>query len=402
VNRTDQAHSKRRPSRVKRILKPLEQFLHVESASGMFLLLATATALAWANSPWTASYGHLWKSNLFGSDISLHFIINEALMAVFFLVVGLEIRREARDGALSSWRTATLPLAAALGGIVAPALIYLGLNSNADVHRGWAIPTATDIAFAVGVLALLGKRVNPALRVLLLALAIADDIAAILIIAFFYSEGLGPTGIGMAGAAVVAIFALQRAGVRFIFPYLLGGAALWFGLLDAGLHPALAGVVLGLLMPTSARAAQDQPEPLPPALRLETALHPWVAFAIMPLFALANAGVDIGGFSPESATSISVAAGIVLGLVVGKPVGIFAATVLAVKSGLCVLPPGVRWSGIALIGCLGGIGFTMSIFISTLAFADAQLLASAKLAVLIASVLAGAIGIVLGRVCTRP
>src|SRR4030095_11901033 len=187
------------------------------------------------------------------------------------------------------------------------------------------------------------------------------------------------------------------AGVRFILPYLLGGALLWFGLLDAGLHPALAGVMLGLLMPISAPTAQDQSEPLSPAVRLETALHPWVAFAIMPLFALANAGVDIGGVSPANATSVSVAAGIVVGLVVGKPREMVASAALAVRSGLCVLPPGVTWSGIALIGGLGGIGFTVSIFIATLAFADAQLLAAAKLAVLIASVLAGTIGLMPGR-----
>jgi NhaA family Na+:H+ antiporter len=378
------------------MLQPLEQFLQVESASGVVLLLATTTALLWANSAAKASYGHFWETTLFGSDVSLHFIINEALMAVFFLVVGLEIRREIHAGALSGWRTATLPLAAALGGIVAPALIYLALNGDPAVDRGWAIPTATDIAFAVGVLALLGTRVNPALRVLLLALAIADDIAAILIIACFYSDGLGPAGIKMGAPAVVAILVLQKAGVRLVLPYLVGGAILWFGLLDAGLHPALAGVILGFLMPTSARAAHNRAERVPPALRLEKALHPWVAFAIMPLFALANAGVDIDGFSLESATSASVAAGIVLGLVVGKPFGIFAATVLAVKSGLCVLPPGVRWSGIVLIGCLGGIGFTMSIFIATLAFADEQLLASAKLAVLLGSALAGTTGLVVG------
>jgi NhaA family Na+:H+ antiporter len=396
VTRSDQAHSKPSSSRVKTVLKPLEQFLHVESGSGLFLLLATGAALLWANSPWKASYERLWDLDLFASGVSLHFIINEALMAIFFLVVGLEIRREIHDGALSTLRTATLPLASALGGIVAPALIYIALNSDASVHHGWAIPTATDIAFAVGVLALLGSRVNPALRVLLLALAIADDIAAILIIAFFYSDGVGPTGIGMAGPAVVAILALHKAGVRFILPYLLGGAILWLGLLDAGLHPALAGVILGLLMPMAAPSAQDQLQSPPTAVRLERALHPWVAFAIMPLFALANAGVDVRGLSLESATSFSVAAGIVVGLVVGKPLGIVVAAALAVRTGLCALPPGVTWSGIVLIGCLGGIGFTMSIFIATLAFPDAHLLSAAKLAVLLASVVAGAAGLLFG------
>jgi len=399
VNPNDHTDRSRRTSPAQKILKPLEQFLRVETASGLMLLLATATALIWANSPWTTFYAQLWDVSLFGRDISPHFIINDALMAIFFLVVGLEIRREIHDGALSSLRTATLPLAAALGGIVAPALIYIGLNSDASVRHGWAVPTATDIAFAVGVLALLGNRVDPALRVLLLALAIADDIAAILIIAFFYSDGVGPTGVGMAGPAVVAILALHKAGVRFVLPYLLGGVILWFGLLEAGLHPALAGVILGLLMPASARGAENQLPP--PAVRMEAALHPWVAFAIMPLFALANAGVDIGGVSLEKAGSFSVAAGIVLGLVVGKPLGILAVAALAVKSGLCSLPRGVTWSGIALIGCLGGIGFTMSIFIATLAFEDAELLATAKLAVLVASVLAGTTGLVLGRALSR-
>jgi NhaA family Na+:H+ antiporter len=289
---------------------------------------------------------------------------------------------------------------AALGGVVAPALIYLAVNDDAAVRRGWAIPTATDIAFAIGVLTLLGKRIAPALRVLLLALAIADDIVAILIIAFFYAEGVALVGLGIAGAGVVAILLLRTKAVRSVVPYLICGGVLWLGLLEAGLHPALAGVLLGLLAPIS--LPEERGEHVSAAECLEDALHAWAAFAIMPLFALANAGVNIGGVTFDSATSLRLAVGIVLELVVGKPLGIIIAAAIAVRAGWCVLPPDVTWRGIALIGCLGGIGFTMSIFIATLAFPDAQLLAAAKLAVLIASLIAGTGGLLIGCAMARP
>jgi Na+:H+ antiporter, NhaA family len=382
----------------------LERFLRIEAASGIVLLGATALALLSANSPWSASYEHLWHGAMFafadGAHATLHFLVNDGLMTIFFLVVGLEIRREIHDGALSTLRLAALPIAAATGGIVAPAVIYALLNTEPSVSAGWAIPTATDIAFAVGVLALLGKRVDPALRVLLLAIAIADDIAAILVIAFVYAQGVAPAGLGIAAAGVAGVLALKKLRIDRTLPYLALGGVVWLGLLEAGLHPVLAGVILGLLMPVqSPTARQDDPEGAPesPAARLEHALHPWVAYGVMPLFALANAGVVIGGLDFASASSVTLGAGVLLGLVVGKPVGIVGATALCVRMRWCELPPGVTWSGVAVVGCLGGIGFTMSIFIAALAFADAQLLAVAKFAVLVASALAASLGLLAGR-----
>jgi Na+:H+ antiporter, NhaA family len=387
-----------------RIALLLERFLSIEAASGILLLGATAVALLWANSPWSASYEYLWHGAALpfadGAHATLHFLVNDGLMTIFFLVVGLEIRREIHDGALSTLRLAALPIAAATGGIVAPAVIYALLNGEESVRQGWAIPTATDIAFAVGVLALLGKRVDPALRVLLLALAIADDIAAILVIAFVYAQGVAPAGLGVAGAGVAGVLALRKLRIERTLPYLALGAVVWLGLLKAGLHPVLAGVILGLLTPVqSAASRQDDPEraAASPAARLEHGLHPWVAYGVMPLFALANAGVVIGGLDFTTASSVTLGAGVLLGLIVGKPLGIVGATALCVAMRWCELPPGVNWRGVAVVGCLGGIGFTMSIFIAGLAFADPQLLAVAKFAVLLASALAAALGLLVGR-----
>jgi NhaA family Na+:H+ antiporter len=371
--------SNRGPSRVVRVLKPLEEFFRIESSSGFVLLGATLCALFWANSPWSALYGTLWHS------AASHIVVNDVLMTAFFLVVGLEIRREAHEGALSSLRAATLPIAAALGGIVVPAAIYLLLNRGDEVRQGWAIPTATDIAFAVGVLTLLGNRVHPALRALLLALAIADDVAAILVIAFFYSDGVAVSGLLVAAGGLAGLAALRRFEARRASTYLAAGAVLWLGLLLAGVHPVLAGVVVGLFMPG------------PTASELEHALHPWVAYGVMPLFALGNAGIAFGDVAFGDEASQLVAGGIGLALLAGKPLGIMAAAAFAVKSRVCRLPDGVTWSGMALIGCLGGIGFTMSIFIATLAFSDAALLASAKLGVLAASLLSGAAALVIGH-----
>jgi Na+:H+ antiporter, NhaA family len=365
---------------VARVLKPLEAFFRIESSSGLVLLAATLCALLWANSPWHASYDSIWQAE------STRFVINDGLMTVFFLVVGLEIRRELQDGALSTLKTAALPLLAALGGIIVPAAIYLLLNPNVETRHGWAIPTATDIAFAVGALTLLGKRVAPALRALLLALAIADDVVAILVIAFFYADGVvGLRGLLLSALAATAFVVLRRYAVRGTLPYLALGAMLWAGLFMAGLHPVLAGVVTGLLMPSD------------PANALEDLLHAWVAYGVMPLFALANAGITFAGLELQNEPSMLLVAGIVLGLLLGKPLGIVTATSLAVKLGWCKLPQGVTWHGIALIGCLGGIGFTMSIFVATLAFEDPKLLAAAKMAVLAASVSAGTTALFVGR-----
>jgi NhaA family Na+:H+ antiporter len=387
------------------IARLLERFLRIEAASGIVLLIATALALLWANSPWASSYEHLWHATIFGvadnSRGTLHFFVNDGLMTIFFLVVGLEIRRELHDGALSSVRLAALPLAAATGGIVAPAIIYVLLNGDPSVRQGWAIPTATDIAFAVGVLALLGRRVDPALRVLLLAIAIADDVAAILVIAFFYADGVAPAGLGIAAAGIAGVVALQKLRSERMLPFIVLGCVVWLGLLEAGLHPVLAGVIMGLLTPprSRTRAAFDGAAQVSdsPAARLEHALHPWVAYGVMPLFALANAGVGIGGLDFSSTASVGIAAGVVLGLVVGKPLGIVGVCALCVRMRWCALPPGVTWKGVTVVGCLGGIGFTMSIFIAALAFADADLLAVAKFAVLLASAAAAAIGLIAGR-----
>ncbi|MDB6041613.1 MAG: Na+/H+ antiporter NhaA [Gammaproteobacteria bacterium] len=423
-----------------RIFSSLERFLHVEAASGIVLLAAAVLALSWANSPLASSYEALWHTPFtigFGTLIvaqPLHFWINDGLMTVFFLVVGLEIRREMHEGALSSVRLAALPVAAALGGILVPALIYLAFNTGPLLRRGWAIPTATDIAFALGVLAILGARVPPALRVLLLALAIVDDLAAILVIAFFYSAGLAPAGFIVAGLGVLGVLAFRWLGFRHALAYTLPGFIVWFGFLQAGVHPTLAGVVLGLLTPvatlrgrqvllTTANQALEeyrersqlatgnphelvqpvqqlgraQREMLAPVLRVEATLHPWVAYGIMPLFALANAGVSLQGLAFGDPASRAVSAGIAVALVVGKPLGIVLAAWLAVKSGIAALPAAVNWRGLLLVGLLGGIGFTMSIFIANLSFADPGLVASAKLAVLIGSAVAGLSGLLIGR-----
>lgn len=378
-------------------MKPLDKFLRVETLSGLVLLVAAAVALVLANSQWHAAYEHLWDAAQLPGDLTPHFLVNEVLMAVFFLVVGLEIRREMHDGALSTPAQAALPLVAAVGGIIAPAIIY-GWLADPTVRDGWAIPTATDIAFAVGVLALLGRRVNPALRVLLLAIAIADDIAAVLIIAFFYAEGIAPAGLALAAAGTVAGLVAHRAGLNAWIACLASGAVIWYGFLLAGIHPALAGVAAGLLVPMRPRGADAEP----PAAQLESALHPWVAFGVMPLFALANAGVRFEGLDLASTLAQGLAGGIGLGLWVGKPLGIVVAAWLAVRSKLCRLPEGVAPAGIAVIGCLAGIGFTMSIFIAALAFEGPPLLAVAKFGVLAGSVGAAVAGLLLGRLLLRP
>jgi Na+:H+ antiporter, NhaA family len=379
----------------------LLRFISIEAASGVVLLLAAALALAWANSPLAPGYTSLWHLELCCRLIrlpahDLHFWVNDGLMTVFFLVVGLEIRREIHDGALANLRVATLPLIAAVGGVLLPALFYLVLNAGSSGARGWAIPTATDIAFAVGVLALIGRSMPPALRMLLLTLAIVDDIAAILIIAFCYSGGVALAGVLIVAAGIGLVLLMQRLGLARAWAYVVPGAIVWFGMLTAGLHPTLAGVILGLMTP--AAAAADGESAL---ARVEARLHPWVAFGVMPLFALANAGVAVQGLQLSGGLPLSVAIGIVGGLVLGKPLGIVLACHAAVRSGLCALPPEVSWRHTVLLGFLGGIGFTMSIFIANLAFADEALLAAAKFAVVVASGLAAAISLLLGRLHTR-
>jgi Na+:H+ antiporter, NhaA family len=355
----------------------------------LVLMLAAAIALAWANSPWAAAYHALWHWPVpllpqgVLPDPSLHFWINDALMTIFFLVVGMEIRYEMQAGSLADARQAALPLLAAAGGIAVPALIYLGFNGETLRRPGWAVPTATDIAFALGALAMLGKSIPANVRVFLLALAIVDDIAAILIIALVYSAGLDYAGMGIAAAGVFLLLGMQRLGVGRAWAYVVPGTIIWWGFLRTGLHPTLAGVLVGMLTPL--HAARSVPH----------ALHPWVAFGVMPLFAVANAGVSISGIEMNQ-DAMLVLAGVVVALLVGKPLGVIGISWIAVRLGWCRLPAGVDWRGIVLVGLLAGIGFTMSIFVAMLAFADANLLAAAKLGVLIGTGMAGALGIAWG------
>lgn len=421
-----------------RVTRPLGEFLKVEAASGVVLMMAAAVALAWANSPWAESYHHLWHTSIGLSlgglrfEKPLHFWINDALMVLFFFVAGLEIRREIHEGELSDARRAALPAVAALGGMIAPALIYAAVNHGTDGAKGWGVPMATDIAFAVGVLALLGKRVPAALRVLLLALAIIDDIGAIVVIAVFLTSDFHASGLVIAAAGVGAIVAMQRFGVRRALAYVPAAFIVWVGMLRAGVHPTVAGVVVGLVTPVRSwygrrgflvvarRAVNDlgdrskwqddhavgarlrelehaRREALPPVVRLSTALHPWVAFGIMPLFALANAGVDLRSIDMSGAGAALIAFGVAIGLLLGKPIGVFLASFLSVKLGLCALPRGVDWRGIALVGLVAGIGFTMAIFIAGLALPAPERLGVAKLAVLLGSGAAGIAGMLGGR-----
>jgi Na+:H+ antiporter, NhaA family len=390
------------------------RFLSVEAASGTVLLAAAALAVAWANSPWRGAYQALWRLSLHSAVLGflpahdLHFLVNDALMTFFFLVVGLELRRELARGELRDPRVATLPVLAAIGGVVVPALIYLLLNAAPPARHGWAIPTATDIAFAVAVLSLM-RGVPPALRLLLLTLAIVDDIIAILIIAVFYSSGIAPGGLAIAAAGVAAVLLLQRLGVGRMLAYVAPGGVIWLGMLQAGVHPALAGVLLGLLTPARVdfgwvRRSAARPEAArgAPLERAEALLHPYVAFGIMPLFAFANAGVTFRGVSLAGVAPAGVTGGIILGLALGKPLGIVLTAVLAVRARLCALPAGVGWPALAVLGCLGGIGFTMSIFIANLAFADTPLLDAAKLAVLSGSALAAALSFLVYSAAALP
>lgn len=414
-----------------RSFSALERVLHIEAVGGIVLFLVAIIALIWANSPIADSYHNLWHTPVgisigsFAFSQSLHFWINDALMTIFFLVIGMEIRKEIHDGALSSLRLAALPLSAALGGVVVPAVVYLALNMQPAQQNGWAVPTATDIAFAVGALALLGKSIPSTIRVFLLALAIIDDIIAVLIIAFFYSDGLDINGLYIALVAIFLVLLMQWLGFRSAFAYIVPGAILWIGLLMTGAHPTLAGVVLGLMTPVLSKFSKQEcittvtetidtikttdkdanltlsfnalqqvhKEFLPPVTRVNMALHPWVTYGVMPLFALANAGITIDSLDLSTAAAQYVMYGVMAALVIGKPLGIFLFAGLMVKLGICQLPKGITWGGILLTGFLAGIGFTMSIFIATLAFTDESLLGASKAGVLLASLISIIIGL---------
>jgi NhaA family Na+:H+ antiporter len=414
------------------------RFVHSEVTGSILLLACTLLALAWANSPWSESYLHLLHFQV-GFEVgdthhtmSLHHWINDFLMAIFFFVVGLEIKREMVVGRLSTFDKAILPVAAALGGMIVPALLFFLLNSSGEASRGWGVPMATDIAFALGVLSLFGKRVPIGLKVFLTALAIADDLGAVLVIAIFYTSDLHLAELALAAGFLVLIFLAQRFGVRSPVVYLVLAIGVWIDVLFSGVHATVAGVLLAMLMPVKAvrdpehflsvvrekwealresdltrdsmihdrsqldaisnlrRAAQDMQ---PAGLLFEERLHPFVVFFILPLFAFFNAGVRIEGSVTETLTR-SVSLGVILGLVLGKQIGITLFSWLAVRSGRAALPEGVDWGDLYGAACLGGVGFTMSLFIAELAFETPLLGAEAKLGILSASLIAAIWGLV--------
>jgi Na+:H+ antiporter, NhaA family len=351
----------------------VENFLRLEAAGGILLVAAALVALAWANSPWSAGYDALLdvpiavQVGALALDKPLLLWVNDALMAIFFLLVGLEIKREVMQGELASVRKAALPCIAALGGVVAPALAYAAVNwGNASTMSGWAIPAATDIAFSLGVLALLGPRAPAGLKIFLLALAIIDDLAAIVIIALFYTAELSHLSLGLAAAGIAGLAALNLGGVKRITPYVLAGIFLWVCVLKSGVHATLAGVAIGFAIPL--RGAQGDADS--PLRQVEHSLHPWVTYAILPVFAFANAGVTLTGLSAAMLLH-PVTLGIALGLVVGKQVGVFGFAWVAIRLGLGSLPAAAGWLQLYGVALLTGIGFTMSLFVGTLAFEPA-------------------------------
>jgi Na+:H+ antiporter, NhaA family len=384
--------------------RPLERFLRIQAASGILLLVAAAVALVWANSPWADSYTGLWHTpvgiRLGGHTFerSLEWVVNDGLMVIFFFVVGMEIRREVHHGELSELRRAALPAAAALGGMLVPAALYLVVAGGPATRAGWGVPMATDIAFAVGILTLLGKRVPAALRVLLLALAVIDDLGAIIVIALFYSPGISVVGLLIALAGFGLIFGLQRFGVRAKLVYVVPAVVAWAGIYAAGIHPTIAGVIVGLMTPVRVWTGREAASP---AESLIESLHPWVAFGIMPIFALANAGVRISGGSLDS-TSWTVLSAVAVGLMVGKPLGILAASWLALRLRIATLPVGMTVRHLIVLGVVSGVGFTMALFIAQLAFTDEKLLAAGKLGVLAASGGAAVLGLLMGRALLSP
>lgn len=403
---------------IDRLTRPVAQFMHIEAASGFVLLFCTLAALGLANSPFGDAFLAFWKTPVgfefgeLGMRHSLQHWVNDALMAVFFFLVGLEVKRELVHGELRDPRRATLPIAAALGGMLVPALVYLLLIGDGPGQRGWGIPMATDIAFVVGCMAVLGKRIPVSLRVLLLTLAIADDIGAILVIAIGYSDGvdLPLLGLGAAGIGLVAL--LARMGVRSFGVYTVVGIAIWLCFHESGVHATIAGVILGLQTPAQSyldrtalgrfltqiddgaagvgnvqRVMRVARESISPLDYLMHSLHAWVGFAILPIFALANAGVRLDA----SAITDPLAWAVGSGLLLGKPIGIVAVSWIAVKLRLSSLPAGITWPVVGAAGFLAGIGFTMAIFIASLAL-EGDLLDTAKVGILAASALAGVIG----------
>lgn len=375
-----------------KVVDPLTDFLQDETAGGIVLFAAAVIALVWANSPWSDAYFDLWHTHVAigvgdaSIDLSLHGWVNDLLMAVFFFVVGMEIKRELVSGELQDKRAAALPALAALGGVALPALIFTLVVAGGDGASGWAIPAATDIAFAVGVLALLGDRVSSGVRLFLLTIAIVDDIVAIAIIALFYADSLSFLWLAVAYAAFLGIVLFQRFGVSRVAAYAPLALIAWVAVYESGVHATIAGVVLGLLVPARPFRGRDV------HTTLEHRLHPVSAFAIVPLFALANAGVDFGGGVLGDALSSRLTWAVVAGLVVGKLLGIAGTTLIALKLGIGRLPDGMARAQVWGVAALGGIGFTVSLFIADLAFDDPILTDTAKVGIFIGSIVGGALG----------
>jgi len=421
---------------IDQIMKPFQSFLEKEASGGILLLIFTVFALVWANSPFVGSYLYLWHTKFligfekFSLNYSLHHWINDGLMAIFFFVVGLEIKRELLVGELSTFKKATLPIMAAIGGMIFPALFYIGFNFGKESISGWGIPMATDIAFAIGILALLGSRVPVALKIFITALAIADDIGAVLVIAFFYTANISFASLAFAGVILILLIAANLAGVRNLIVYSVLGIILWLAFLSSGVHATVAGVLLAFTIPASSRintaqfllngkrlledfdkSGEEGPNVLSseeretivqsleencekimsPLQRFEHKLHPFVSFLIMPVFALANAGVALNSnFISDLTNPISF--GIIAGLFIGKQIGIAVFTWISVKLKIASLPYGISWKQIYASGILAGVGFTMSLFIANLAFSSEEFLTISKVGILSASLLSGFIG----------
>ena len=427
------------------VVQPLQRILRHEAAGGIVMLVAGAVAIAWANSPWSASYAELWSTPLrveLGGlvhldHLSLQTWVNDAVMTVFFLLVGVEIKREVVHGDLQDVRAVALPVVAALGGMLVPAAIYWSFNRGGPGADGWAVPMATDIAFAVGVVTLAGRRVPLAAKVFLLTLAVADDVGAIVVIAVFYTGALSWGWFACALVGLGAIFALRQSDVQSLAPYLAVGSFAWLALLESGVHATLIGVALGLLTPAwplrsprlfprearrvansieatyydrvltpeefaeneqriadVARLAMLSTSPLE---RLERALSPWVAYVVVPVFALANAGVALTGDAVAGVVTDPVTTGVALGLVVGKTVGVFGATALAVRLGIGRLPAGTTWRHVLGLSTAAGVGFTVALFVTSLSFDTAETTDAAKIGILLGSTVAGLLGYALLR-----
>lgn len=424
------------PSRLAPLLRPINAFLSAESAGGFLLLAATIAALVWANSPWGHSYHEFWQTKVsvgaagLAFSLSLEHWVNDGLMVIFFILVGLEIKRELLVGELASFRRASLPVVAAIGGMVAPALIYTLLNGRGEGAAGWGIPMATDIAFAVGVLAVVGRALPTSIKVLLLAVAIVDDLGAVLVIALFYTSEISGSALGIAGVFLAVLILLNVLRVHSPLPYVLVGIGLWAATLSSGVHATIAGVLLAFSIPatrqieempyltymrqmlhefgediatTPDKITEDQSYALKameeasqavqtPLSRVEHALLKPAAFIIVPLFALANAGVDLRS-AGASALQSPVMWGVVLGLLFGKPLGIMTTSWIAVRVGLATLPEGANWRQVLGISVLCGVGFTMSLLVANLAFAGREdVLVSSKVGILVASLISGIVG----------